>query len=415
MNSSAPPDPVGSLRALYAAQVVGSLGLAAGAAAGPLLSQLVTGSAASGSVATAALVAGSAVSGPAAAAVMRRSGRMTGVVACYVAATLGAALSILSVSWGFAALVVGSVLLGAGTTGVMLGRYAAAEVAGTREASRAIGLAVGAVTFGAVAGPLLLGPLGPVAELLGLPQETSLHLLALVAFPVAAVIGASLRRRTRPVELGPSGRAPGRGWPLAVLATGNLSMVALMGAAPTHLHHHGASLDVVGVVMAIHIGGMFGFSPASAALARRVGHRRLALIAMVGMAVVMVLGLASGTLVVDVLLLVLVAMVWNAHLIAGSMWLIEVTPEALRPRAEGLGELAMGAAGALGSLVIAGVAVALGGLVALCLTLAVLNTAMVALLLLRLRGVEPADAVVVESPVGTTPDHEEAPWETRIR
>ncbi|MGW5049914.1 MFS transporter [Actinokineospora sp. NPDC004072] len=397
---------------LIASQVVGSLGLAAGAASGPLLAELITGSAASGSVAMSALVAGSALAGPLAAALMRRGGRMRGILACHAAAAIGAAIAVFSVDWGFAALLVGSVLLGAGTTGVMLGRYVAADLAEPGRAARAIGAAVAAVTIGAVVGPLLLGPLGPVAQALGFVPETALHLLAVVAFPAAAVIGLGLLARTKPVgEPAPArGRVPGRARPLAVLGLGNLSMVALMGAAPNHLQHNGAGLDLVGVVMAVHIGAMFAFGPLSAALAARLGPQKLALAAMVGMSALMLLGLASGNLVVDLALLILVALFWNAHLISGSMWLIEVTPEELRPRAEGFGEFAMGAAGALGSLVIAGAMVAIGGLVALCLALAVLNAVAAAVLFAGRRGAAGADL-----PVSAGNQEPEVTWEPTSR
>ncbi|WP_156755558.1 hypothetical protein [Actinokineospora pegani] len=399
---------------LCVSQVVGSLGLAAGAASGPLLAELITGSAASGSVAMGALVAGSAVSGPAAAWVMRRGGRMYGILACYLAAALGAAIAVFSPQWGMAALLIGSVLLGAGTTGVMLGRYVAADVAAREKVARSIGIAVGAVTIGAVVGPLLLGPLGPVASALGFAPETALHLLAVVVFPIAALIGLGLRGQTTPVVEPPRTdhpvRVSGRVRPLAVLGIGNLSMVALMGAAPNHLQHHGAGLDLVGVVMAVHIGAMFGFAPLSAALAARLGAQRLALVAMVGMAALMLLGLLSGNLVVDLVLLVLVALLWNAHLISGSMWLIEVTPEPLRPRAEGLGEFAMGAAGAAGSLVIAGVMVAIGGLVALCLALAALNAVAAVLLFTGRR----SGAAAPDLPVSTE-DNQEVAWEPTNR
>ncbi|MEO3975605.1 MFS transporter [Streptomyces sp. CAU 1734] len=387
-----------TLLVLCLSQGVGAIGLAAGAAAGPLLAEEVTGSASRGPMAMGALVVGSALAGPAAAALMRRKGRVPGLAACYLTAALGALIVILSISWGalgslaFAALLAGSVLLGTGTTGSMLGRYLAADLVGAGRQAHAMGLAVGALTIGAVAGPVLLGPSGALAASLGLDRLTGLHLIAMVVFPLAALICVPLHgisRRAGAAREGseavpetaaaPPGEAAavpapgGRILPLAVLATGNLSMVAIMGSAPGHLQHHGWSLTAVGVLMAAHIGGMFAFSPVSAALCRRLGSRTTAVIGAGAMVAVLLLGVLGLGRTSDAVVVFLVGAAWNMHLVSGSAWLVEVTPEPLRHRTEGLGELAMGAAAAVGTFALAGPLLALGGLAAVCAALAVVG------------------------------------------
>jgi MFS family permease len=359
-------------------QAVGAVGLGAGAAASSLVAEEVGGSASYGPIAMGALVIGSALAGPAAASVMRRRGRVAGLMACYFPAALGALVIVQSVYWGVAALLVGSVLLGAGTTGAMLGRYVAADLVPEERRSQAMGLAVGSLTAGAIAGPLLLGPASSVAEALGLPGATGLHLVAIVVFPLAALIclplrGVSGRPPAAEPTAGANPAAGSGGWwaagpvlPLAVMATGNLSMVAMMGAAPNHLQHHDWSLTAVGVVMAAHIGGMFVFSPVSAALTRRFGARRTACAAALLMAGTLAFGLLGAARTVDLGVVVLAGAVWNLHLVSGSAWLIESTPGRLRHRAEGLGEFAMGTAAALGTFAIAGPLIAVGGLAAVC-------------------------------------------------
>lgn len=219
-----------TLLTLCLSQAVGAIGLAAGAAAGPLLAEEIGGSSAHGPTAMGALVVGAAVSGPAAAALMRRRGRVPGLAACYLTAALGAVVVILSVSWGFATLLFGSVLLGAGTTGAMLGRYLAADLVAEERRPQAMGLAVGSLTAGAVAGPVLLGPSGGLAESVGLSDLAGLHLIAAVVFPVAALICVPLHRASRgtapaPADAGlppkPRSRAAHR--PPAAVRPGNCS------------------------------------------------------------------------------------------------------------------------------------------------------------------------------------------------
>ncbi|WP_344746473.1 MFS transporter [Streptosporangium vulgare] len=279
MNTSERTRLPGTVLLLCLSQIVGSLGLAAGATAGPLLAELITGSAAYGPTAMGALVTGSALAGPAAGTIMRRLGRVWGPAACNLCATAGAAVVVFSVNWGLASLLLGTVLLGAGTTGVMLGRYLATDLVDERRAPQAMGLAVAAVTVGAVLGPVLLGPTGVVAEAAGLPPQTGLHLLAVVVFPLASLILLRLRGGGGPeapaTGTPASGRGTGRLLPLLVLGTGNLSMVAIMGSVPNHLQHSGWDLQAVGMFAALHIGAMFAFAPVSAALCRRFGppHR----------------------------------------------------------------------------------------------------------------------------------------------
>ncbi|WP_157996843.1 MULTISPECIES: MFS transporter [Streptomyces] len=405
-----------SLLTLCLSQGVGAIGLAAGAAAGPLLAEEIGGSAAHGPAAMGALVVGSGLSGPAAAALMRRFGRVPGLAVCYLTAALGALIVVLSLSWGYAALLAGSVLLGAGTTAAMLGRFLAADLVEDGRQAQAMGRAVGSLTVGAVAGPVLLGPSGALAEAFGFDRLTGLHLIAMVVFPLAALICVPLHatsrragsaradresaedaaeeapadKRTQTGSPASAGRWRQSRWlPLAVLATGNISMVGIMGAAPGHLHHHGWDLNAVGFLMAAHIGGMFALSPVSAALCRRLGARQTSVLAAVAMVLTLLLGVSGLGRASDVLLVFLAGAAWNMHLVSGSAWLVEVTPRPLRHRTEGLGELAMGATAAVGTFALAGPLLAAGGLAAMCAALAVVNAGAGALFWLSLRSGPP--------------------------
>jgi MFS family permease len=376
-----------TMRVLVAAQLLGALGLAAGGTAGALLAERLTGSAAAAGLPLSLLVLGSGVGAVAVARVMRDHGRRVGLAAAYLAGTAGAALVVAAAGWeSWPLLLAGSLLLGGGNTAVMLARYAAADLASHR--GRAISTVVTAASVGAVAGPNLLGPAGPLAEAVGLPAPTGLFLLAIPAFAAAAVVLLAflrpdpLRVATATARSAGQPAAAGRGelavllgdhhirLALLVLAIANLTMVGVMAVAPVHLHHHGAAMGTIGLIVGAHIAAMYLPSPVTGRLADAFGARVVAgvggLLLLAAGAAAAVAGSSRVGVVVSLLLL---GVGWNAGLIGGSALLRDapVSPS-LRTRAEGLGELGMGAAAGVGGggagLLLAGGGFGLLGLVA---------------------------------------------------
>jgi MFS family permease len=355
------------MRVLVVAQLLGSLGLAAGGTAGSLLAEHLTGNPAAAGLPLSLLVLGSGVGAVAVARVMRDHGRRVGLVAAYLAGIVGAALVVAAAGWeSWRLLLAGSLLFGGGNTAVMLARYAAVDLASHR--GRSISAVVAAASVGAVAGPNLLGPAGPLAEAVGLPAPTGLYLLAMPAFLSAALVLAVFLRPDPLHVARNAARSPeppaagGRGelatllgdrhirLALLVLAIANLVMVGMMAVAPVHLDHHGAAMGAIGLIVGIHIGAMYLPSPLSGWLSDRFGAR---LVAALGGLLLLAAGIVaavagSGQLGIVVALLLL-GIGWNAGLIGGSALLREapVSPS-LRTRAEGLGELGMGAAAAAG-------------------------------------------------------------------
>lgn len=366
-----------TMRVLVIAQLLGALGLAAGGTSGALLAEHLTGSAAATGLPLSLLVLGSGVGAVAVARVMSIAGRRVGLAAAYLAGTVGAGLVVAAAGWGsWPLLLAGSLLLGGGNAAVMLARYAAADLASHR--ARSIGTVVTAASVGAVAGPNLLGPAGPLAEAVGLPAPTGLYLLAIPAFLGAALVLVAFLRPDPLQVARATARSPqppatgGRGelavllgdghirLGLLVLATANLAMVGVMAVAPVHLHHHGAAMGTIGLIIGAHIAAMYLPSPVTGWLADILGAHRLAglggLLLLAAGTVAAVGG--SGRVGVTVALLLL-GVGWNAGLIGGSALLRDapVSPS-LRTRAEGLGELGMGAAAAVGG---SGAGLLLGG------------------------------------------------------
>jgi len=375
------------MRVLVVAQVLGALGLAAGGTAGALLAEQLTGRAAAAGLPLSLLVLGSGVGAVAVARVMRDHGRRAGLTAAYLAGAAGAALVVAAAasrSWPL--LLGGSFLLGGGNAAVMLARYAAADLASHR--GRSISTVVTAASVGAVAGPNLLGPAGPVARAVGLPAPTGLFLLAIPAFLGAALVLAAFLRPdplqvakavTRPAEQPATGSHGELAVlfgdrhirvALLVLALANLAMVGVMAVAPVHLHDHGAAMGTIGLIVGGHIAAMYLPSPVTGWLADAVGARVVASLGALLLLAAGVVAAVAGSGRVGILVaLLLLGMGWNAGLIGGSALLRDAPVTAsLRTRAEGIGELGMGAAAAVGGsaagLLLAGGGFGLLGLVA---------------------------------------------------
>jgi MFS family permease len=398
-----------TVRVLVAAQVLGGLGGSAAAAAA-LLARDMTGRESLASLPLAFIVIGSSAMVVPISALSRRAGRRAGLATALALATAGAAGTVAAgVLDSFVLLLAASALFGGGTTAVMLARYGAADLSMPAERGRAIGTVVFATTFGAVAGPNLLEPAGSVAGALGLPRLTGLYLCAAVAFAGAALLlmvllrpdplrvaTALARDESEPairdrMTLRELLAAPAAIAGLATMVVANFTMVAVMAMAPVHMDEHGHDLRVIGLVVSLHIAGMFGPAPLTGRLTDRLGALP---VAAAGTALLILAGALAGMAghgaVVIALALTLLGIGWNAGLIAGSTLLASAVPLSQRPRAEGAGELAMGFTAA-GATAIAGPIVGLASYAALGFTAALAAAALVPLLI-ALRRAVPAQA-----------------------
>jgi MFS family permease len=366
-----------TLGVLAAATAVGSLGLAAGGTAGALLAEDITGSEAAAGVPLGVLVAGSAAGALLIARRTSRSGRAAGLILGYALGTAGA-LAVIggAIASSFVLVLVGSAALGAANAAVFLTRYAAADVGDEATRGRALGTVFVAASVGAIASPNLLGPSGRVAEAIGLPELAGLYLVAIPAFAIAAALLAQLSRSPVASRDGalvpdesqvPAGLTSARG-ALVVLGAVNFVMVAVMAIAPVHLKDEGHDLSFVGLVVGIHVFGMFAPSPLSGWLVDRTGS---ATVVSIGALFFIAAGI-SGAIVEPsghvgvTIVLALLGLGWNAGVVGGSTMLAASIQAAERPRAEGFGEIAMGGAAAVGA-VFAGLVVAAGGFPALAL------------------------------------------------
>lgn len=380
-----------TLAILFVATTIGSAGLAAGGTAGALIGVQLTGTEAAAGLPLGLLVVGQAA---AAVLVSRRTtlvGRGRSLALGYVLGAVGAALVIFAASADtLAALLAGSVVLGAGNTAVFMTRYAAAEVGGEAAQGRALGAVFFATAIGAVASPGLLGPSGELAQMLGLPPLTGLYMVAIFCFMISALIllgastpkipylgrGASLlgpsrtmRTARNKITSGMSGvSAPSARIAVSILLSTNLVMVAVMAIAPVHMVAHGHDLGLVGIIVGIHVAGMFVPSLVSGWAADRLGPVTVAaggfllIVASGAAGFLLDTGGASSIAVV----LAMLGVGWNLGVVGGSALLATSVPTHLRPRVEGIGEVSMGLAAGAGAP-IAGLIVSVGGFAALSL------------------------------------------------
>ncbi|GGJ77402.1 hypothetical protein GCM10010123_04230 [Pilimelia anulata] len=168
---------------------------------------------------------------------------------------------------------------------------------------------------------------------------------------------------------------------VAAVALGHMIMVGVMSMTPVHLgNHHPAHrvLTLVGIVLSLHIAGMYALSPLLGLLTDRLGSRPVIGIGAVLLAAAcLVAGTAGADTTRLAIGLTLLGLGWSGTMVAGSTLLTAHVPLAARPAAQGLSDLVTGlagaAAGAVSGFVVAGLdfrALALGaGLVTVPLAL----------------------------------------------
>ncbi|WP_373868425.1 MFS transporter [Micromonospora yangpuensis] len=180
---------------------------------------------------------------------------------------------------------------------------------------------------------------------------------------------------------------------IAAVAVGHLVMVAVMVMTPVRLHesHTDAEvLPVVGLVLSLHIAGMYALAPVVGWLTDRLGRRAVILGgAATLLAACVVAGTAGHDTVRLTLGLVLLGLGWSATMVAGSTLLSESVPTEVRPTVQGLSDLTMGLAGA-GAGAASGFVMQVAGYPTLALLAAVALGPLVALALRPAPPAEPA-------------------------
>jgi MFS family permease len=363
------------------------LGVTVGITVGGLLARDVAGTDSAAGLGTTAGVLGAAVLAVPLARISDRSGRRAGLAAGYAVAVIGAVITV-AAAWmsSLVLLVVGLFAFGAATACGLQARYAAADLASPARRGRDLSLVVWATTVGSVLGPNLAGPGADLGRALGLPALGGGFAVSAVAF---AVVAAALLLLLRPDPLllarrlgGGDGRpgprqatgaavravwaSPAGRLGLTCVVVSHSVMVGVMVMTPVHMGHAGGSegttLRIIGLVISVHVAGMYLFSPVVGILADRAG--RTTTVAVGGVLLLAAAALAGtaapGAAVQLGVGLFLLGLGWSCGLIAGSTLVTESVGQDLRPTAQGGTDLLMGLSAALAG-VVGGPLLAVGG------------------------------------------------------
>lgn len=365
---------------LAGSQVLGGVGVSAGAAVGALLAADVSGSEAWAGLGGTAQTLGGALAAVVIARIMAAKGRRPGLVVGYAMAICGGLLIIAAAVIGvFPLLLLGFLIFGGATASNSQARFAATDLADEAHRGRHLSIVVWATTIGAVVGPNLTGPGRWVANLLHLPVLVGPYVLSLVGIALAAlVLTAALRPdplltarilQTEHVEPGQPTPPATTGWAairghrdarigVLAMALGHTVMVSVMIMTPLHMRHGNAGLEIIGLVISLHVVGMYAFSPLTGWAVDRWGGRAIIVVGSMILltASVLAASTAEGHSATLTVALVLLGLGWSCTLIAGSTLLTGAIPLRQRPAAQGLSDVAMGLAGGGGGA-LAGVVV----------------------------------------------------------
>lgn len=371
-----------ALRALVIAQVFGGAGLAAGVSVGALLAEDLLGSTSSAGLPAALFTAGSAGAAVTVGRLSQRRGRRVGLATGYAAGAIGGTgVALAAVASNVPLFLVSLLVYGAGTATNLQCRYAAADLADDANRGKAVSTVMVATTLGAVAGPNLLQLTGDLAEAVDLPRLSGPFVLAAAAYAMA---GAALALLLRPDPLlvarqlaadsavGSSVTVPTTGitapllggeaigWlqrhrPLVLAASGMIVaqavMVGVMSMTPVHLKDHDHGLGVVGLIIGLHIAGMWLPSPITGRLVDRFSP---APVSACGGAVLVASGLlaaaAGASAPTLAVALVLLGVGWNLSIVGGTALVTELTALDERARVQGSVDLGVALAGAVGGL-----------------------------------------------------------------
>lgn len=406
-STAAPPHGRRNTAVLVASNLLGGIGVASGAAVGALLAEQLGGTS-MGGLAQAAAVLGAAVAAVPLAGVAARRGRRLALTCGYGLALIGGLLIVAAAVLHQTLLFLGAMALyGVATAANLQSRYAAADNASAAARARTMAIVVWATTVGSVAGPNLAAPGAVLGRTVGVPELSGPYLFAVAGYVLAGLVVGLLYRDPSPPDPSPddpAARTRTAGAPLAVapippeppasalgalawawshgrarfavvaMAVAHAVMIMVMVMTPLHMQHGGMSLQLVGVVISLHVLGMFALSPVFGWLADRWGAVRTAAAGLAVQAAAVAVGFVAAVLpgggpaavpepvagVVTAAALVLLGLGWSATVIATSALLAGVGDARVRVPLQGACDALMNYAGA-GAAALAGPLLAFGG------------------------------------------------------
>lgn len=375
-------------------QIFGGAGLAAGVTVGALLAQKMLGTDAFTGLPASLFTLGSAGAALIVGRLSQKFGRRIGLASGFLTGGLGAIGVVIAAMTNSIILLFASLLIyGAGTATNLQARYAGTDLANNKQRAKAISIAMVSTTFGAVAGPNLVGPMGKFAVSIGVPALAGPFILSATAFILAGLFlfvmlnpdplimakmieSKKLQqvdiKQTSPVESMKNNRGIVVGATTMVLT--QIVMVAIMTMTPIHMKHHGHGLNEVGIVIAFHIGSMYLPSLITGILVDKIGRTAMSI---ASGATLLLAGVTAASAPSDSMILLIVALSllgigWNFGLISGTAQIVDSTDSTNRAKTQGTVDVFIALAGASGGA-LSGMIVANSSYVTLSLTGGILS------------------------------------------
>ncbi|HDX9588162.1 TPA: MFS transporter [Bacillus pseudomycoides] len=351
-------------------QMFGGAGLAAGITVGALLAQQMLGTDAFTGLPSAILTMGSAGAAFVVGRLSQRYGRRIGLATGFMVGGFGAIGVVISTLISSIVLLLASLLIyGAGTATNLQARYAGTDLANEKQRATAISMTMVMTTFGAVAGPNLVGIMGSFALSLGIPELAGPFILSAAAFLSAGLVLFIMLRpdpllianviethKQKRISKGHSitkkSTTNNRGVTVGaiVMILTQVVMVAIMTMTPIHMKHHGHGLSEVGFVIGFHVGAMYLPSLVTGILVDKVGRMAMSIASGVILLSAGVLAAIapSDSLILLVVALSLLGLGWNLGLISGTAQIVDSTEPATRAKTQGKVDVFIALAGASG-------------------------------------------------------------------
>lgn len=322
---------------LFAGNAIASTAYIVVATVGALIAEEITGSTSLSGLAPTLGTLGVAFGAAALSWTSSRVGRRPSFTLGFALASSGAILALASIGVSnLPLLLLGLFLVGTGRSVTQLARYAAGDMRTQDRRASAISIIVWASTFGAIIGPVLIGPTSTFGVTAGLNEFVGPVAMAVIGFALGSIL-MFIGLRPDPMQLvvsdddGLETDAPLTPLPrllesrtvqlsITAIVISQMVMVLVMVMTPLHIRDNDGSLAIVGWVMMAHAVGMFAIAPVTGWLVSRFGPKT-----MIGAAVVTYLAscglaVAATTAQTPILLVSMfgVGVAWNFGYVAGS-------------------------------------------------------------------------------------------------
>ena len=358
-----------TVRVLASAQVLNGLGVAGTVAAGSLLVSSITDSETLAGLAQTSSVLGAAALALPLARLTQRGGRRLALSVGYLSGVIGSLLAILGgTTENIFFMLAGTFFVGAASAAGYQARFAAIDLATNETRAKQLSFVVWALTIGAVLGPNMMEPSGNLAINLGLPSLVGPYLISAITlfFATLAIqiflrpdpfllaqdrnLSKQIAKKSTKHALAHIRINQKALFAIAAIAIGHVAMVSIMVMTPVHMAHVDVTLTIIGLVISIHVLGMYAFSPLVGSLSDRIGRIRTI---QIGVLILLLSALISGFAMADDAItlgigLFLLGLGWSFTLIAGSALLAESVSAEMKTSAQGASDLVMNLSGAGG-------------------------------------------------------------------